>query len=216
MTTTTDDLIHSLSQDARPVQRLAPPARRAFGWFALAVPVVAAIALAMGLRVDLGLRMAEPAFVLQLIACGLTAFCAAIAGLALTVPGTPKVWALLPVPPMLVWLGGFGRQCVLEWLAPESGELLSGPHLHCLPDIAVITAIPTAVLLLMLRRGACFEPRLPVMLGGLAAAALAHGGLSLAHPEDSGLLVLIFQFLAVGLLALVVGARPMDVKHGSP
>ena len=205
--TTTDDLILSLSQDAQPVRRLPPPTRRAFSWFALAVPVVAAIALAMGLRVDLGLRMAEPAFVLQLIACGLTAICAAVAGLALTIPGTPKYWAMLPVPPLLVWLGGFGRQCVLEWLALDSGELLSGPHLHCLPDIAVITASPTAVLLLMLRRGACFEPRLPVMLVGLAAAALAHGGLSLAHPEDSGLLVLIFQFLAVGLLALVVGSR---------
>lgn len=204
----TDDLILSLSQDARPVRRLPPPGRRALGWFALAVPAVAAIALAMGLRADLELRMAEPAFVIRLIACSLTAFCAAIAGLALSIPGTPKFWALLPVPPMLVWLGGFGRQCVLEWLAPQSGELLNGPHLHCLPDIAVITAIPTGVLLLMLRRGACFEPRLPVMLGGLAAAALAHGGLSLAHPEDSGLLVLIFQFIAVGLLALVIGARP--------
>lgn len=209
----TDDLILSLSQDVRPVQRLAPPTRRALGWFALAAPAVAAIALAMGLRADLGSRMAEPAFVIQLIACGLTAFSAAIAGLALTIPGTPRIWALLPVPPMLVWLGGFGRQCLLEWLSPQSGELLSGPHLHCLPDIAVITAVPTAVLLLMLRRGACFEPRLPVLLGGLAAAALAHGGLSLAHPEDAGLLVLIFQFLAVGLLALVVGARRMGVPQ---
>jgi len=203
----TDDLILSLSEDARPVRRLAPPSRRALGWFSLAVLVVATIALFMGLRADLGLRMAEPAFVIQLIACGLTAFCAAIAGLALTIPGTPKRWALLPVPPLLVWLGGFGRQCVLEWLSPESGELLSGPHLHCLPDIAVITAIPTVVLMLMLRRGACFEPRLPVMLGGLAAAALAHGGLSLAHPEDSGLLVLIVQFIAVGLLAQLVASR---------
>jgi hypothetical protein len=203
----TDDLILSLSRDARPVRRLPPPTRRALGWFALAVPVVAAITLFMGLRADLGLRMAEPAFVIQLIACGLTAFCAAVAGLALTIPGTSKFWALLPVPPMLVWLGGFGRQCVLEWLAPEAGELLNGPHLHCLPDIAVITAIPTAVMLLMLRRGACLEPRLSVMLGGLAAAALAHGGLSLAHPEDSGLLVLIFQFIAVGTLAQVVGSR---------
>lgn len=210
----TNDLILSLSEDVRPVRRLPPPTRRALGWFALAVPAVAAIAVAMGLRADLGLRMAEPAFVIQLAACGVTAFCAAIAGLGLTIPGISRLWALLPVPPMLVWLGGFGRQCVLEWRAPESGFLLSGPHLHCLPDIAVITAIPTAVLLLMLRRGAGFEPRLPVLLGGLAAAALAHGGLSLAHPEDSGLLVLIFQFIAVGLLALVAGTRPMGVKNG--
>jgi hypothetical protein len=202
----TDDLIHSLARDARPVRRLAPPARRALGWFALALPVVAAIALAMGLRADLGLRMAEPAFLIQLIACGLTAFCAAVAGLALTIPGASRLWALLPVPPMLVWLGGFGRQCVLEWLDPQAGELLSGPHLHCLPDIAVITAIPTAVLLLMLRRGAWFRPRLPVVLGGLAAAALAHGGLSLAHPEDAGLLVLMVQFAAVGLLAAASSA----------
>ncbi len=210
----TEDLILTLSENARPVRRLPPPTRRAFGWFGVAVPVVATIALIMGLRADLGLRMAEPAFVIELLACALTAFCAAVAGLALSIPGTPRLWALLPIPPMLVWLAGFGRQCILEWLAPESGELLSGPHLHCLPDIAFITAIPTAVLLVMLRRGACFEPRLPVMLGGLAAAALAHGGLSLAHPEDAGLLVLIFQFIAIGILALVVGTRPSAANHG--
>lgn len=209
----TDDLILSLSRDARPVRRLAPPSRRALRWFAVAVPAVAVIAVFMGLRGDLGLRMAEPAFVIQLIACAVTALCAAIAGLTLTIPGTSRRWALLPVPPMLVWLGGFGRQCVLEWLSPDSGTLWSGPHLHCLPDIAVITAIPTVAVLLMLRRGAHFRPRLPVMLGGLAAAALAHGGLSLAHPEDAGLLTLIFQFTAVGLLAL---ASPRAVTRSAP
>jgi len=211
----TEDLILTLCESAQPVRRLPPPTRRAFGWFGVAIPVVATIALIMGLRPDLGLRMAEPAFVIELGACALTAFCAAIAGLALSIPGTPKLWALLPVPPMLVWLAGFGRQCILEWLAPESGELLSGPHLHCLPDIALITAIPTIVLLLMLRRSACFEPRLPVLLGGLAAAALAHGGLSLAHPEDAGLLVLIFQFVAVGILTFALGMRPIAARDES-
>ena len=204
----TQDLIRSLSESAQPVRRLPPPGRRALGWAGLAVPAVAIIALVMGLRPDLALRLSEPAFVIELAACAATAICAATAGLALSIPGTPRAWALLPLPPMLVWLGGFGRQCVLEWLAPQPGELLDGPHLHCLPDIAVITAIPTAVLLLMLRRGTWFRPRLPVMLGGLAAAALAHGGLSLAHPEDAGLLVLIVQFLAVGILALTFGRTP--------
>lgn len=202
----TEDLIRSLSEDARPVRRLPPPTRRAVSWFAIAVPSVAAIAALMGLREDLAARMAEPVFVVEILACFATAFAAAIAALALSIPGSPRLWALLPVPPMLLWLAGFGRQCVLEWLAPGSGELLAGPHLHCLPDIAMITAIPTVVLVVMIRRSAWFNRRLPVLLGGLAAAALAHGGLSLAHPQDAGLLVLIVQFAAVGLLSLAAGS----------
>lgn len=202
----TEDLIRSLAEDAHPVRRLPSPGRRALSWITIAVPTVAAIALLMGLRSDLATRMAEPAFAIQLLACLATAFFAAIAGLALSIPGTSRLWALAPVPPMLVWLGGFGRQCVLEWLSPEPGDLLAGPHLLCLPDIAVITAIPTVVLMVMIYRGAWFNRRLPVLLGGVAAAALAHGGLSLAHPQDAGLLVLIVQFIAIGLLSLTAGS----------
>lgn len=201
----TEDLIHSLTEDIRPVRRLSPPVWRAFGWSAVSVPVVAAIAGFMGLRQDMAARMAESGFVVVLVAGLVTALCAAIAAMMLGVPGRSRAWVLLPLPPLLVWLGGFGRQCVLEWLGRYDGALLTGPHLHCLPDITVMTAIPTIVMLAMVRRGAWFQHRQALLLGGLAAAALANAGLSLAHPQDAGLLVLLVQFAAVGLLSMKLG-----------
>ena len=206
--TDTDDLIRSLAKDMTPVRRLSPPGWRALGWSAMSVPVVAVIAVKMGLRPDLAVRMVEPGFLVALIACLVTALCGAIAAMMLGVPGRSQAWALLPLPPLLVWLGSFGHQCVLEWLGLYDGELLTGPHLHCLPDITVMTAVPTVVMLMMVRAGARFERRLALLLGGLAAAALANAGLSLAHPQDAGLLVLMVQFTAVGLLSRLPGRRP--------
>lgn len=200
--TNTDDLIRSLAEDVRPVRRLSPPLWRALGWGGLAVPAVITVAAVMGFRPDLAARMAESGFVLGLVACLATAGSAAVAALALGVPGRSKAWALLPVPSLLIWLGHFGRQCVLEGLGLYDGDLLTGPHLHCLPDIAVMTGVPTVVMLGMVQSGARFERRLAVLLGGLAAAALANAGLSLAHPQDAGLLVLLIQFAAVGLISM--------------
>ncbi|MBI3443884.1 MAG: DUF1109 family protein, partial [Magnetospirillum sp.] len=157
------------------------------------------------LRQDLALRLEEPAFVVQLAACVATAFTAALAGLILGVPGRSRNWAMLPLPPLLLWLASFGRQCLLEWRGEAEGELLIGPHFHCLPDITVMMALPTLAIMVMVRRGAGFERRLETLLGGLAAAALANAALSLAHPQDAGLLVLLVQMVVVVALSLWAG-----------
>lgn len=203
----TDDLIRSLSERPAPVKRLLPPVVRALQWAVLALAAVAAVVLKMGLRPDLAARLDEPAFLVQLAACAVTAFTAALAGLMLGIPGRPRAWALLPLPSFAVWLASFGRQCLLEWRGETEGELLIGPHFHCLPDIAVMMALPTLVIMAMVRRGAGFERRLETLLGGLAAAALANAALGLAHPRDAGLLVLLVQMMVVAALSWWMGRK---------
>ncbi len=203
--TSTQELIHSLSSNVKPVRRLASPAKRALGWVALSVPAVVGVGMFMEAEPIVSARLAQMSVLVTLGACIATSLCAVFAAMMLGVPGRSRAWIWLPVPPLLIWLGSFGRQCVLEWLGLVDGELLAGPHLHCLPDIAMMTAIPTLAVVILARGGAWFEQRLVLALGGLAAAALANAALSLVHPQDAGLLVLIVQLLAVVGLSLILG-----------
>jgi hypothetical protein len=57
----------------------------------------------------------------------------------------------------------------------------------------------------MLRRGAPLTPKITTALGGLAAAGLGNFGLRLFHPQDSSLMVLVWQMGSVLLLTLLCG-----------
>jgi hypothetical protein len=201
----TVDLIQSLAAQAAPVRPLRPPSVRLLLWFALAVPAVTIVVLSMGVRGDLSIRLAEPMFLTRLFASLATAAFAALAGLILGIPGRSRAWAAAPLLPLALWLGSLGQQCLLELRGEAETELLVMPHLHCLPDITVMMALPTVAMVLMILRGAGFHQRLELALGGLAAAALSNTALSLAHPDDAGVLVLLLQMVVVAALALGMG-----------
>lgn len=201
----TEDLIARLAAQAAPVRPLRPPAARLAMWFALALPAVVLVVLSMGVREDLVQRLGEPMFVLRIAASLATAAAAALAGLALGVPGRSRAWGLLPLAPLGLWLASLGRQCLLELGGQAETELLAAPHLHCLPDIAVMMGLPTITMVVMVLQGAGLRRRLELALGGLAAAALSNAALSLAHPVDAGLLVLLLQLAVVAVIAVGAG-----------
>lgn len=206
----TQHLIQTLGRQAAPVRRLAPPEQRLLGWLALAVPPVLAIAWAMGLRPDLGLKLDEPVFLLQVLAALATAVAAAWAALCAVVPGEPRWKLAAPLLPFGVWLGAIGHQCWSEWLRFGAGGMTFAPDPACIPAITVIGAIPAVVIVALIRRGAVLKPRLTVFLGALAAAALGDFGLRLFHEADAGLMVLVWQLGTVaGLsgLAALFGRR---------
>lgn len=60
----------------------------------------------------------------------------------------------------------------------------------------------------MLRRGAPFHSRLTIILGTLAAGALANFGLRLLHASDAAtLMVLVWQFGSVALFTALAGLQ---------
>lgn len=202
----TDALIETLARDARPVQRLPPPGRRVMRWLAVALPVVALFGAIMGVRADLAEMLAEPVFVLQLIAGLATAVCAAFAAFASCVPGAPSWMVCLPAVPLAVWVASLGRQCWQDWFAVGPEGVVFRPDLICLPIIAMIGAVPLAAIVVMARRGAPLTPRLTTFLAALAAAALAYVGLRLIHPQDAAFMVLVWQFGSVAIFSFVTGA----------
>ena len=76
---TTPELIDALAAGTKPVRRLRPPLVRAALWLVLAVAVFALLALSRGARPDLAQKLAEPVFVVGIIASLATGALAALA-----------------------------------------------------------------------------------------------------------------------------------------
>lgn len=57
----------------------------------------------------------------------------------------------------------------------------------------------------MHRRGVPLMPCTTVALAGLAAAGIGNFGLRLFHPQDASLMVLVWQFGSVVVLAMLAG-----------
>lgn len=199
----THTLIDALVADLRPVRRLSPPTLRLLGWLAVSIPAVAAVVALQGIRSDLAVRFAEPTFLTEQVATVATALVAGWAALAGCVPGTVrwKLWA--PVLPLSAWIVSLGHQCWSEWVRVGAAGMSLRPDWMCLPDIAVIGALPAIAIVIAIRRGACLNSA-PVLWGSLAAAALANAGLRLFHVEDAALMVIVWQFGSVALFTAVL------------
>jgi hypothetical protein len=202
----TDELIRRLTADARPVQRLRPAWARAGLWLALATPYVAAVVWSHLTTLDLALPLSDTRFLVEQAATFLTAITAAVAAFRSIVPGFDRRILLLPVVPLLIWLGSVGQSCLDDWLRLGSAGLQIRPDWDCLPMASVIGIVPAIAILVMLRRGAPLYPRLTLVLAAVAVAAIGNFGLQIFHFSDASIMVLIWHVGSVLLLSVIAGA----------
>ena len=198
----TDELIDNLSHDLAPVRPSRPPHHRVALWLLLSAPVIALSVWVFGPRQDIAAKLVELRFIAEQLAALLTAVAACAAALALTTPGADRRIVLLPAIPGSIWLTTLGIGCIADWLRARPNTLTLYPEAECLLYIGAIGAIPAAILVTMLRRGAPLAPRAALFMAGLAAAGLANFGLRLFHTTDAGLIVLVWQFGSVMVLSL--------------
>jgi hypothetical protein len=111
---------------------------------------------------------------------------------------------MLPVVPFLTWLWLIGDSCWTLW--QQVGDQMSfAPHWTCLPAVVATGAVPTVLIVMMIRRGAILEAPKTVMLSILAASALGAVGLRLFHEPDAVALVFMWQLIATFMLFVVSG-----------
>ncbi len=206
----TEDLIRTLSANAPPVRRLAPPAWRAMSWLAISTAYMAIVVMAMGLRPDIQAKMAEPAFLAEIGAAFMTSMLAAAAAFCAGCPGRPLWERLAPLPALALWLGSLGGGCWQAWLRARPEGLTLVPDLVCFPAILLVSIVPGVLMLAMIRRGAPIAPVTTTALAALAAAALAAAALRLFHGEDASIMVLVWQF---GSVAVLTGIGALAGKH---
>jgi hypothetical protein len=194
-----DRLIERLAADAGPVRRLRPPLVRALQWL-LAVAAIAAVAVIAFANIDLFMERArDPKLAFELTGTVLTGILAVVAAFQLSLPDRSPAWALLPVPPLALWLASSGYNCYRHWITfgPDGWGL--GESADCFRFI-VLTSIPLGASLLWLLRRACpLNPTRVAVMGGLGVAALSAFVLQFFHPFD-----VTFMDLGVHLVAIAI------------
>ncbi|SEB21596.1 NrsF family protein [Paraburkholderia sartisoli] len=203
--TSTSDLIDSLVADAKPVRRLRPPVTRALCWLLFAALMLTLVAIVHGVRPDLMLKLRQPAFVVGVAAALITAVLASTASFIASVPGRSRRWLWLPAPAVVVWISTIGYGCLTHWVSIGPDGMSPGETARCFATLA-ITGIPLSlVMLIMLRYVARLAPAPVVMTGSLAVAAMTATALSLFHPLDATIMILMWNFGVATLLIALSG-----------
>jgi hypothetical protein len=199
---TTPNLIELLATSAKPVRRLRPPLVRATLWLLLAALVFALLAVGHGLRADFAQRVAQPVFVIGIVASLVTGVLAAVASFFLSLPDRSRAWALLPLPAVLLWISTVTYGCLTNWVSIGPDGMRMGEAARCFATL-MLTSMPLSIALyVMLRHAAWLRPTAVTVTGGLAVAAMTATALSLFHDLDATVMVLVWNF---GVAAVIVG-----------
>ncbi|MGC2780021.1 MAG: DUF1109 domain-containing protein [Bradyrhizobium sp.] len=199
----TNDLIDSLATDMRPVRRLRPPLLRACGWLLGATAVVALLAVNQGIRPDLAQRLHDAPFITSLLGSIMTGVLAVIAAFLVSLPDRSRLWMLLPLPALALWLSNIGYQCLTDWVAIGPDGMSPGEAARCFTTLAVTSLPLSLALLVMLRYAARLRPTMVALMGSLAVSAITSTALALFHTIDASLMILMWN---VGTAVLLIGA----------
>src|SRR6266851_6575373 len=100
-----EEIINSLIADLKPVRRLPPPGWRALLWLALVVAIAFTLATVADRPAVAARLTAAPDMWLSAGGSALTMVLAAIAAFQLSLPDRNPLWAWLPLPAALLWIG---------------------------------------------------------------------------------------------------------------
>jgi len=196
-----EELVKILAADATPVRRLSPPMVRLLIWLGISVTYAGLVVWLMGLRPDIASKLADTRFAVELAATFMTAVLAAAAGFCAGCPGRPIWERFAPLPALALWFLSLGEGCWRSFAAGGTEGLSFRLDFVCLPSILLVSLLPGALMLKMIRRGAPIAPITTTALAALAAGALGATALRLFHAQDASVMVLVWQFGSVALLA---------------
>lgn len=206
----TDDLITLLAAD--PVPPRFSPGRLA-GLLILAIALPAGLFLALaGPRPDLGAALMQPVVLSKTLLSALTCTVALWLVLRLARPGARPHVALLLLPALAaagLWLQGFLSRPPEARFADVTGFALA----ECMGLIMLLSLIPAAASLRLLRQGASTSPALSGALAGLAASAGAATGYSLFCTQDNPVFFVTWYGAAMALVTAacaLIGARRLS------
>lgn len=201
----TDDLIESLSSGAAPVKRLPPPPLRALGLIVLATVVILILAWIRGLRADFAEQSQLASYWVQLLGAWLTGVTATLAAFEVSLPDRSKLWSLLPVPALVLWLSGFAVGCLAHWIVIPTEAPVMEESERCLTTIVAATIPLALVLWMMLRRTRPLRPSGTAWVAALAVAGFADTAHLLLHTVQASALVLVINLVPCAIIVLIGG-----------
>ena len=216
-TVPTHELIDRLAADAAPVRRLRPPALRACLWLAGYLAVVGGLIWASNAIPAMMETLQEPRFALEIAAILLTGVGAIFAAFFLSLPDRSRLWGVLPIFPLGLWLLLSGYGCYAHWLEYGPSGWSLGQSWNCFGFIVGL-GIPTGLALhAVLRRANPLDPIPVLVTGGLGAAGLTAAALQFFHPFDTTFLDLGVHIVAIVLVvaAMTLGGRAVSMPARS-
>ena len=199
--TRTPDLIDALVETATPVRRLRPPIVRAGLWLAFAAIVLGLIAIAHGVRPDFSDRVRQPLFVVGMLGALATSILAAVASFRISLPDSSRLWIVLPLPALALWVSTIGYGCLTDWVSMDPDGVHMGEAVRCFATL-LMTSVPLSIaMLVMLRYAALLRPLEVSVMGGLAIAAVTAFALSLFHDLDATVMILVWNLGVAALIA---------------
>ena len=225
--TSTPDLIDELVASADPVRRLKHPLIRAGQWLLFAAVVLGLIGIAHGLRTDIFECVRQPRFVIAMFGAVATGILAAVASFRISLPDGSRLWLLLPLPALALWVSAIGYGCLTDWVTIGPDGVHFGEAVRCFATL-LLTSVPLSIaMLVMLRYAALLRPTEVSFMGGLAIAAMTSFALSLFHDLDATMMILIWNLGSAAILATLAvvfgksmfawtATRLMPPVEGSP
>lgn len=200
----TSNLIKSLSREAKPVKRLAAPHLRFFAWLFLAcASVILGISL-LGPRGDLNTKLIEGSFWLECATLFVATVVSAYAAFLLSVPGVrlSRWLTLVPLISLMVWLALLGYRMLSGSLSGDPQAITCSANSICAQDILILAWLPSAILIIMIRRAAPIHLALNGLLILLASGAVAALGTQFVCCDSSPMHALLWHFVPVIVVTL--------------
>jgi hypothetical protein len=195
-------IISSLIADLKPVRRLPAPGWRALAWLALVAAIAFTLAAVADRPAVAARLIGAPDIWLSAVGSALTMVLAAFAAFQLSLPDRNPLWAVLPLPAALLWIGASGAGCLRTWLLPGTHAAVLDDTKDCIAFILALSIPLSALLLGMLRRGHALRPGLTAAVAGFASAAAAATLLVLFHPYDASATDVAVHVVAVALVII--------------
>ena len=212
MTVNTNDLITHLVADTRNARALPHPVWRATTWLLVAAGILTLLAIEHGVRPDLAAQWRSGLFLTRLGGSLATGVLASVACMMASVPDRSRLWLLLPVPALALWLSGIGYGCLTAWIAVEAGRTEPDEMLRCFATLLFVSLPLSGAMFLMLRHATRLRPSGITLSAGLAVGAMAAFAMTLLHPIDATIMVLVWNLGIAAVIAAVdalVGVRAM-------
>lgn len=197
----TEELIGRLVADLRPrhVERRIRSRRLwTVAIVAIALPL---LALARPFRADIASRMADPMFVASVATSAMIFFTGLVTVLMLGVPGRSRLWLLVPLIALGLWLVSEFASVAIE-LLQGGWRALAFEHSAQCPFVIGIVGVPIFLAILSLSRLGLIVWRGPIVaVAALSSFSLPATILNLFHALDTAAMVLLWHFGAISVFA---------------
>jgi hypothetical protein len=202
----TNDLIASLSAET-PRPRLGTPAYYALRLMGVLLAYGLGAQIALGIRLDLTAQFVRPLFTFEIFLLALLTGASAWAAILSMYPDRLQSSRIFNLPYAIFCI--LMAFIILQLFMPHDPRMalpdISAHSIECALCIAAVAAIPSALILILLRKGASIHPLRSGSFAVLAASGIGGLTLRIAEENDSVMHLATWHYLPT-LLFAVLGA----------